>query len=683
MVLSTKTKLVALIACSLLVLAVGAGFFSFFSVERTMGEKQRESCVNAVSLAALNAMDRYQALFREKATDAVEVRQRLNLLVQMLAGFGKAQSDYLMFLKNFPQLQGISITAMDSEYNLCFANGELAFETNPYLQHDIKGRQVGPTMDRRARAGNPATSLVLWREQDGRERRFFGTHFYMKRPDLTVSVWLNIDHMDKKHAQSYVYAIEDLQKNFADIHIGPSGFIFIVDGKGRVIVGPKDMNLEPWLAEIHAPDTLRLIDRLKTAKADIKIPVETIMPGRNNKKETKDALLFVKYVKPFDWYVTGVAYIDEVRDPGQRLSLFLIGGICVAALFVLLAAVTFARRLTSPLVQLAQYARTLPDRDFMKDSPPPAALTSLSAGRHGDEVENLAQSFLFMEQELQLRVRELMDATSSRERLEGELMAAKEIQMGFLPKPLPPAVSSVRFALAASLVPAREVGGDLYDFFMLDERRLCFVIGDVSDKGVPASLFMSMTLTLVRSSAASAGSPDKLMTLVNANLSRDNPKCMFVTLFIGILDLLTGEVQYANGGHNPPLLLSPQGEPVWLEAISGPVVGVMEDIDYKLLSVRICPGDILFLYTDGLNEAMNSCNEMYSNERMFAALAACRLRDVDKVLQHMLHDVEAYVGDTPASDDMTVLCLQYLGQGTVEQKNNASDSCRTEELTHE
>ena len=153
-------------------------------------------------------------------------------------------------------------------------------------------------------------------------------------------------------------------------------------------------------------------------------------------------------------------------------------------------------RLTSPLAKLGDYARKLPEQDFMEDARPTPLLAALADGKHGGEIASLANSLMFMDKTLRSRVRELMEATSSRERLEGELSAATEIQMGFLPKPLPPDVAAGRFSLAASLVPAREVGGDLYDFFMLDDRHLCFIIGDVSDKGVPASLFMSMTLTL-------------------------------------------------------------------------------------------------------------------------------------------------------------------------------------------
>ena len=267
---------------------------------------------------------------------------------------------------------------------------------------------------------------------------------------------------------------------------------------------------------------------------------------------------------------------------------------------------------------------------------------------------------MFKDKTLRSRVRELMEATSSRERLEGELSAATEIQMGFLPKPLPPDVAAGRFSLAASLVPAREVGGDLYDFFMLDDRHLCFIIGDVSDKGVPASLFMSMTLTLIRSRAGSHPSPEHLMAEVNENLARDNAKCMFVTLFIGVLDLDTGELLYANGGHNPPLRLGDDGV-AWLKGISGPVVGAMEGMNYTLLRTVVRPGETLFLYTDGVNEAMNAEGDVYSNEAMFRALASSPSQEPASVLRHMLDDVSVHVNGNTASDDMTILCVRYFG----------------------
>lgn len=204
------------------------------------------------------------------------------------------------------------------------------------------------------------------------------------------------------------------------------------------------------------------------------------------------------------------------------------------------------------------------------------------------------------------------------------------------------------------------MGGDLYDFFMLDDRHLCFIIGDVSDKGVPASLFMSMTLTLIRSRAGSHPSPEHLMAEVNENLARDNAKCMFVTLFIGVLDLDTGELLYANGGHQSPASARRRrrGMAQRHQRACGRRDGRHE---LYLASHRGPAGETLFLYTDGVNEAMNAEGDVYSNEAMFRALASSPSREPASVLRHMLDDVSVQSTWNTASDDMTILCVRYFG----------------------
>lgn len=659
MTLSTKNKLVLLVAGSLILLAVGVGLFSMFSVETSMLEAQRRSSENTVALATLNVMDRYQILFRNKADQAVALQQSFGALESIMAELTWKAPDPLAFLRDFPLPEGVSLIVTGPDHSVRLVRGELGPDDNPYRFIDLKDRPVGPAMLALAEKGLPATCLVQGDSRSGRQR-LYGSHFYLPAERLLVGLWTGIDHLDEHQRTLKEHSIRELQRDFASLRLGPSGFLFVSDANGKPVIGPDTLN--DTFTGVNPLTGRPLIDDLRAAARTPDTPVlASITSVLRDAPPDREALLFVRHVKPFDWYVAGVAYTDEARAPGNHLSLILIGGILAAMLIILPLALLMVTRLTSPLAKLGDYARKLPEQDFMEDARPTPLLASLADGKHGEEIASLANSLMFMDKTLRSRVRELMEATSSRERLEGELSAATEIQMGFLPKPLPPDVSAGRFSLAASLVPAREVGGDLYDFFMLDNDRLCFVIGDVSDKGVPASLFMSMTLTLIRSRAADCPSPERLMAEVNENLARDNAKCMFVTLFIGVLDLASGELLYANGGHNPPLRLGPDGSAAWLEGISGPVVGVMEGMDYTLLHTRLQPTESLFLYTDGVNEAMNADNEIYSNEAMFRALVASPSREPMRMLRHMLDDVAAHVNGTPASDDMTILCLQYLG----------------------
>ncbi|WP_418216100.1 SpoIIE family protein phosphatase [Bilophila wadsworthia] len=656
--LSTKNKLVLLVAGSLILLAVGVGLFSMYSVKRTMLEEQRRSSVNTVALATFNVMDRYQILFRSKADQAVALQHNLSWLAKLITTLVHDPSERFKIMQNFPLPEGISLMAIDPSGEIKLVRGDLEKDDNPYLLRDIKDRPVGPTMRALAEKGLPATCFVQW-DAGGKKQRLYGTHLYLPgEGGLLVGLWANIDKLDEHQQRLKEDSIRELQNEFGKQRIGPSGFLFVTDSKGIPVIGPEGMNTT--LSGINPKTGNTLIADIRNASKTPENPVEASIQSLIKRAPSRDALLFVRHVKPFDWYVTGVVYTDEASAPGKQLSFLLIAAILAATLFILPVALLMVTRLTSPLAKLGDYARKLPEQDFMEDARPTPLLAALADGKHGGEIASLANSLMFMDKTLRSRVRELMEATSSRERLEGELSAATEIQMGFLPKPLPPDVAAGRFSLAASLVPAREVGGDLYDFFMLDDRHLCFIIGDVSDKGVPASLFMSMTLTLIRSRAGSHPSPEHLMAEVNENLARDNAKCMFVTLFIGVLDLDTGELLYANGGHNPPLRLGDDGV-AWLKGISGPVVGAMEGMNYTLLRTVVRPGETLFLYTDGVNEAMNAEGDVYSNEAMFRALASSPSREPASVLRHMLDDVSVHVNGNTASDDMTILCVRYFG----------------------
>ena len=640
-----------LMAGALLVLILGVGTFTMYSVERTMLEEQRQNGLNAVSLATLTVMDRSNMLFRNKTNQAVNLKGRMEALEEILGGLSTLTSDQLHLLKAFPLPNGVSLMALDRSLKVVLKRGDAA-GIDFYAQNDIKGRPVGETMLRLTQKRLPAT-CVLSTETRG---SFYGRHLFFEEDGLLIGLWMNIEQLEAAQAALFQAAKEDLQNSFSKIPLGPSGFLFVVDGQGVPVIGPNTVQ--------NAPDPQRqkrLLERIQEASHMPNGAVSVDAALVLGDAEPREGLLLARYVKPLNWYVCGLAYMDEARAPGQKLSLSLVAGMLVVTAFVLLLSIVLIGRLTAPLSRIAGYARRLPEQDFMRDVPTSPLLLGLSDEKQTAEVAELARSFIFMDKTLRQRVRELMDAAVSRQRLEGELNAATEIQMGFLPKPLPPEVSANRFTLAASLVPAREVGGDLYDFFMLDKSHLCFVIGDVAGKGVPASLFMSMTLTLIRSWAADLPSPEALMTAVNENLSRDNPKDMFVTLFIGVLNLDTGELLYANGGHNPPLMLRHDGEVAWLEGVSGLVVGAMEGIPYTLLRTAMHPDDVLLLYTDGLNEAMNERNEEYSNEAMFRAFKGTPSREPYRVIQHMLGDVAVHVSGAPASDDMTILCLQYIG----------------------
>jgi len=211
------------------------------------------------------------------------------------------------------------------------------------------------------------------------------------------------------------------------------------------------------------------------------------------------------------------------------------------------------------------------------------------------------------------------------------------------------------------LDPAKETAGDLYDFFMVDEQRLCFAIGDVSGKGVPAALFMAMTKTMLKSRAASDPSPASIVTHVNDVLSADNDNCMFVTLYLGILNLRDGTLVATNAGHNPPLIKREGGQFEWVTGQDGPIAGPIPGIAFKERKTQLAPGDELFFYTDGVTEADNGRRELFGNEQLKAILDDSPGTSVVDRVRDVMQAVKIFAGEAPQSDDITMLALRYHG----------------------
>ena len=251
-------------------------------------------------------------------------------------------------------------------------------------------------------------------------------------------------------------------------------------------------------------------------------------------------------------------------------------------------------------------------------------------------------------------------------RLAGEMEAARRIQLGSLPNATRAFPGETRFAIDAVIEPAREVGGDLYDFFMVDDRRLCFLIGDVSGKGVPASLFMAVTKALARSFATRlAGGPAEIVSAANLDLSRENVETLFVTLLLGVLDVESGQLELVNAGHEGPWRL---GAGRRLEqVIAGPTEGgpplcVVEDFDYRVHRVQLLPGDRLCMVTDGITEAANAAQELYGNVRLRAALAGLdAASDAATITRTVREDVGRFVAGAEPSDDLAILVLHWKG----------------------
>lgn len=328
--------------------------------------------------------------------------------------------------------------------------------------------------------------------------------------------------------------------------------------------------------------------------------------------------------------------------------------IVVSGLALLLGSVIAifgANTISRPVADLTEMTRRIAGGDF----------TQRIAISAKNEIGALAASFNEMTRRLNESIEHLKEITAAKERIESELQIAHEIQMSMVPKIFPPFPDRSEFDIFAALVPAREVGGDLYDFFFIDDDHLCFAVGDVSGKGVPASLFMAVTKTLFRATASgNGGTPGEILARLNTDICRDNESGMFVTFFCGILNIRTGQVDYSNGGHNLPYYLRRDGVSP-LENFGGISLGLMEQSPYASGRMVLRPGDALLLYTDGVTEAMNLSRTLYSDERLEKFLGTNRGSAPSQIIGDLISDVRHFAGEAPQSDDITLLALHYFG----------------------
>ena len=347
-----------------------------------------------------------------------------------------------------------------------------------------------------------------------------------------------------------------------------------------------------------------------------------------------------------------------------------------ALLLALLAALFFASRKVSDRFVQPILALTAGVREISGGN-----LDKKIDVKTGDEIEQLADSFNHMTDELQAYIRNLARTTAEKERIETEISVAARIQAGILPKHLP---ARTEMDLAASMTPAKEVGGDFYDFYFLDDCHLVVTVADVSDKGVPAALFMVAAKTLLKESALTMGPGDNLpvgakaahpapaptlshpwlsdaVARTNDRLAEANDEGMFVTVFTGVLDIRNGDFTYVNAGHNPPLLRR-NGNFEFLPVAAGPMLGAMGGMAFPAERLTLSAGDMLFLYTDGVTEAMNEAKEMFTGERLKETLSdRAAGKSSAEVLAAVREAVSAYADGAEQSDDITMLGLVFQG----------------------
>ncbi len=357
------------------------------------------------------------------------------------------------------------------------------------------------------------------------------------------------------------------------------------------------------------------------------------------------------------------AYADiSMNAEKEKDYQFLINiGLLVLVLTLVLMPVIlfiFNRLMVRPIKLISETAGNfVSDRDQSQQN----IFSSVNINRQ-DEIGTLYDSMTKMEKEINDYIKNITDITAEKERVGAELHVATQIQADMLPSVFPAFPDRHEFDIYASMTPAKEVGGDFYDFFLIDDDHMAMVMADVSGKGVPAALFMAIAKTLIKRRAQAGGSPSEILADANNMLCEGNHAQLFVTVWIGILTLSTGKGVAANAGHEDPVIRRAGGDFELIKYRHSPAVAAMEGIPFRQHEFELFPGDTLFVYTDGVPEATNDRNELYGTARMLDALNRNKGEKLSVLLQKVHEDVNRFVGTAPQFDDITMLGFDYYGK---------------------
>ncbi len=447
-------------------------------------------------------------------------------------------------------------------------------------------------------------------------------------------------------------AIDWLDQLIAKLPLGDRGYGLLINHSGTFISHPKRefvVNESIFsIAEETNNDAMRRVGRRLVSG-------EPGLVHWLSGAEKEETWLAWKPLRSTGWTMATVVskaelYADLIRLSKSAMALGTSG------LVLLLLVIWFiARSITRPVQALNDAIGTLAGGNLDAKLPE-------SVGK--DEVAQLTRAFLAMRDSLKRYIADLAVTTASRERMQAELNVARSIQMDLLPKTFAAFRKRTDLDIFAIMEPALEVGGDFYDFFFIDEDRLVVAVADVSGKGVPAALFMAVTRSFLRAEFKADADPGRVLCRINEALHESNPSLMFVTLFCGVLRLSDGQFDYANAGHNPPIIKRADGSMESIAARSGPAVGPLSGITYATQHLVLAANDSLLLYTDGVTEAMDSNDLLYGDQRLARFYAAHAQSDCQSTLTDLLIDIRQHACGAEQSDDITVLMLRRFAHQT-------------------
>jgi phosphoserine phosphatase RsbU/P len=490
------------------------------------------------------------------------------------------------------------------------------------------------------------------------------------------------------------------EKIVSSVHVYETGFGILVSATGKIIASPDRNLMNKEIKEMvdiirgtddadttendsvehsriigskHIKITINddLIEKIDTAgKPDsiAKNARKMLKGGRGFKvidnllKDGKTAWVYYAPLPSTGWYMLLVFPVNELFSGLIAFLKKLLTVILASILAMLIVTIFVVRRFTRPIVRLADAAKRIGQGDFQAQLP---------HYKSRNEISQLANSFSAMQDELRNYIENLRETTISKEKIESELNVAHDIQVGMLPKQFPQRNDCDVFAI---LEPAKAVGGDLYDFFFLDEDLLYFAVGDVSGKSVPASLFMAITRTLFRSKVLSGVPIESAMESINIELCKDNPNVMFVTFQVGILNLKTGDLEVCNAGHNCPFILKRKGKSKKFVCTPNIPLGIFETSKFQADKIRLEPEDTIVMYTDGITEANNIEYQLFREDRLLLSLLKVNDQPSSTIARTLISDVKAFAGEAEQSDDITLIVVKY--KSGEEQPGMSDDSMK-------
>jgi len=353
--------------------------------------------------------------------------------------------------------------------------------------------------------------------------------------------------------------------------------------------------------------------------------------------------------------IAEIQYILDMSEVRAYLNSFLVNMLLISFAIIgvtIIVYIFFVRKMvTKPVGKLTAFTQQITETSAFENQ--------RIEIKTGDEIQSLSESFNFMLAELENYIANLSKVTAEKERIGAELDIAKHIQASMLPCIFPAFPDRKEIDIYATMDPAKEVGGDFYDFFMVDERHLAIVMADVSGKGVPAALFMVIGKTLIKDHTTPDRDLGKVFSAVNNMLCEANSEGLFITAFEGVLDLVTGEFNYVNAGHEMPYICKAGGNFEAYKIRPGFVLAGMEDMRYKAGTMQLEVGDKIFQYTDGVTEATNINNELYGMDRLGVILNKVKNGTPHEILPAVKRDIDEFVGEADQFDDITMLCLEY------------------------